>query len=115
MTPAKTTIVRKKNVTIEEMVDSHDRALFGYTDRATLKTVPGLLEQIREAHADISGLKEDVKEVKETTAGVPEIVLVVKYIKRWGIIGGVALIVGLLLIIFHQYNLIPVLLKAVTP
>ena len=115
MTVAKSRIGRNGKATIEEMVDSHDRALFGYTDRATLKVMPGLLEQIKDAHADISGVKKDLAEVKETTKSVPEIVAVVKSVKRWGGVGTVVIILGLLAIIFHQYSLLPMILKALSP
>lgn len=74
---------------LQQMVESHDQVLFGYTDRETLKYVPGLVDTMS------------------------EISLVVKSVKTWGARGTVALILLQLGIIFHQYGVWPYLVRII--
>lgn len=94
---------------VEAMVISHERALFGYTDRDSLQVIPGLLARIDQAHKDIDLLAKDVTIVKERIKGVPELVLTAKQLKKWGAYGTGIIIAGLLAIIFHQYGLVTAL------
>ena len=80
----------KSEASLLRMVQSHDQVLFGYTDRNTLKYVPGLVDTMGEVSALVKG------------------------IKKWGAIGTAALIAGQFTIIFHQYNLWPSLLSFLT-
>ena len=99
---------------LDAMVLSHERALFGYTDRDSLTSVPGLLEKIADANENISEIKKSMTEVKKTIADVPEIVNLGRSIKKWGAFGTAAIIALLLSIVLHQYGLLPIILHALT-
>lgn len=99
---------------VDSMIASHERALFGYTDRGSLRIIPGLLARIDDAHKDIGDLKVDLAIVKATVKDVPEIVQLGRSLKRWGSWGVAAIIALLLALVFHQYGLIPILMHAMT-
>lgn len=96
---------------VEAMVISHERALFGYTDRDSLQVVPGLLARIDQAHRDIAALTGSVAVINEKIEGVPELVEDGKKVKRWGAYGTAVVIALLLAIIFHQYGLVTAVLS----
>lgn len=91
---------------VEAMVVSHERALFGYTDRDSLKIVPGLLARIDQAHTAIGEISGRLSVVQSQLQGVPELVENSKKVKKYGAYGTGAIIVLLLSIVFHQYGLI---------
>lgn len=88
---------------VDRQIQSHERALFGYTDNEALRYVPGLLQQMQDVNKDIS-------DMKVTLQGVPETVALAKSIRKWGGFGSGVIILLLLAIVFHQYNLIPAIL-----
>jgi hypothetical protein len=112
-TKQRVTASRAKNHTsLDTMVLSHERALFGYTDRDSLSVVPGLLEKIADANGNIDDIKKSVVKVEKAIAPLPEIVQLARAIKRWGAWGTAAIIALLLSIVLHQYGLLPLILHA---
>jgi len=97
---------------LDDMTVSHERALFGYTDRDSLVIIPGLLQKIADANGSIDIIKKDMTAVKKTIADVPEIVQLGRSIKKWGAWGVVAIIALLLCLVFRQYGLLPLILHA---
>ena len=97
---------------LDDMTISHERALFGYTDRDSLTIIPGLLQKIADANGSIDTIKKDMSAVKKTIADVPEIVQLGRSIKKWGAWGTVAIIALLLSLVLHQYGLLPLILHA---
>lgn len=96
---------------VDAMVISHERALFGYTDRDSLRVVPGLLARIDEAHSDIATVKSDVTTIKAALADMPEVSAILKFIKRAGAVASLVVILLLLALVFRQYELIPLILR----
>ena len=99
---------------LDDMIISHERALFGYTDRDSLQVVPGLLQKIADANGNIDDIKKSIVKVEKTIVHVPEIVELGRSIKKWGAYGTAAIIALLLSIVLHQYGLLPVILHAIT-
>lgn len=98
---------------VEAMVISHERALFGYTDRDSLRVVPGLLARIDEAHQSIEKMGTSIDEIKLTLLGVPELLRLGNSLKKYGAYGTCAIIALLLAVVFHQYGLVPTILNAI--
>jgi len=99
---------------LDDMIISHERALFGYTDRDSLQVVPGLLQKIADANGNIDDIKKSIVKVEKTIVHVPEIVELGRSIKKWGAYGTAAIIALLLSIVLRQYGLLPVILHAIT-
>ena len=97
---------------LDDMILSHERALFGYTDRDSLQVVPGLLQKIADANGNIDDIKKSIVKVEKTIVHVPEIVELGRSIKKWGAYGTAAIIALLLSIVLHQYGLIPTIINA---
>ena len=72
---------------ISELVTSHEKVLFGYPDRNAMRYIPGLLQQRKDDHDAILEVQTDVRAIKEEIKGVPELLELVKSIRRWGLIG----------------------------
>ena len=99
---------------LDDMILSHERALFGYTDRDSLQVVPGLLQKIADANDNIDDIKKSIVKVEKTIVHVPEIVELGRSIKKWGAYGTAAIIALLLSIVLHQYGLIPLIFRVIT-
>lgn len=98
---------RRIAASLDKQVRTHHRALFGYLDDDELLYIPGLMQKM--AETDVS-----LKEISQKIEGVPETVHLARSIRKWGAWTGSVIIVLLLAVVTHQYDLVTAITRAVT-